>query len=102
MVLFHVNLLIFCWNFGPFWMLFLNRFRLFQGKLRNPTCRAVYLMSLGTDELCDYCLAACQATVTTTTVVVEEALQRSVRLVQDNADNNRSMQKSRMVVLNGI
>ena len=38
--------------------------------------------SLGADELCEYCLTACQAAIATATVVAEAALQSSIRHVQ--------------------
>ena len=56
-------------------------------------------MSLGADELCEYCLTACQAAIATTTVVAEAALQRSIRHVQNHAYNGGSSPQSRMVAL---
>ena len=46
--------------------------------------------SLGADELCEYCLTACQAAIVTTTVVAEAALQRSIGHVQNHAVNGGS------------
>ena len=43
--------------------------------------------SLGADELCEYCLTACQAAIATATVVAEAALQRSIGHVQNHAYN---------------
>ena len=55
--------------------------------------------SLGADELCEYCLTACQAAIATATVVAEAALQRSIGHVQNHAYNGGSSPQSRMVVL---
>ena len=51
-------------------------------------------MSLGADKLCEYCLTARQAAITTATVVAEAALQRSIRHIQNHAYNRGSSPQS--------